>query len=171
MKKFFAYLVICFTVNQSTASASNESEKLLKAFDFICISSRLDFKNFKTVIKILKGKRAPDKFVRLVNPDYKIGYFINFEGKMIFSAFREKTPQKNSRACSITVKEVSFQEGKRLIERNFPVKKVETFQQGISKFATYRGHLVGYSNEVALSVQSGINMTSLSIFEIPKYIK
>ena len=168
MNKFFVCLVVCITFNQATTSASDANEKLLKAFDFICISSRLDFENFKTIINILKGKRAPDKFIRLVNPDYKIGYFLNFEGKMIFSSFREKAPSKNSKACSITVKGVTFQEGKRLIERNFPVKQVETFQQGISKFAVYRGYLVGYSKEVALSVQSGIKMTSLSIFEIPK---
>ena len=54
-----------------------------------------------------------------------------------------------------------------MIADNFPVEQVDEFRQGISRYLTFQGYLIGYGEDMAITVQGGERTTGVYLHELP----
>jgi len=170
MKWLFAFTAIILLTGNTYAFAQNDrNQKVLRAFDALCVSTRLDPKIFRSQVKLFQNREIEKNALRSMSPDNKAGYWVKFEGLLVSTMLGEKATAGGikSNACTLVVKDISFSAASQILENNFPVKIIVYFKQGVSELALYQGSLAGYRNSMALSIQVGEGIASLSIFELP----
>ena len=143
---------------------------LLRTFDALCVSTRLDEDTFHANVGVFGGaSEIPADVLRLLSPDNTAGYYLTDRkgDRMAAVIGLTQSDEMESRNCGITAS-VGFAEANALVADHFPVEFVEQFDQGASRFAVFQGTLVGYAGNMAISVQGGYELTTVSIYELPR---
>ena len=141
----------------------------LRAFDALCISTRLDKGIFDAQVRLFEHQELPREVLRNMSPDNEAGYAVSVDGERIFVTLgRKKSVDGISRSCTIMVDGLTFAEATKMLESKYSAQELDRFTQGLSQLATYRTTLAGYPTDMGLSVQSGEGLTVISIFETPR---
>lgn len=143
---------------------------LLRAFDALCIGTRFDEKAFHTSVSLFgDADRIPDDDLQVMSPSHTAGYYLSDgQGNPIAAVIGvSRADDMESRNCGITAS-IGFDDAKVLVSQRFPVTLVDQFHQGANEFALFRGNLVGYTGNIAISVQGGYELATVSIFELPE---
>lgn len=144
---------------------------LVRTFDAVCVSTRLDEDVFHAQIGMLvDAKEVPADFLYALSPNNVAGYyFTDQEGSRVFAVMGlTSIGGVESRSCSLMSRDITFGSATALVADHFPVKIVDQFTQGAGQFAVFQGILAGYSGEMGISVQGGEGVTTVSIFELPE---
>ncbi len=169
MKRLFAFTAIILLAGNTYAFAQNErNQKVLRAFDALCVSTLLDPKIFGSQVKLFKNRKIEKNVLYNMSPDNEIGYWVKFEGMLVTTMLGKRTTAGGvkSNACTLVVKDLPFLAASQMLEINFPVQRIDRFKQGVSEIAIYQGSFAGYRHSMALSVQVGEGIASISIFEL-----
>ena len=155
------------------SGCGNESENttaLLRAFDAHCIATRFDEQAFHTSIGLFDDDavQIPGEDLYMLSPSNTTGYYLSDgQGDQLVAVMGlARSDDIESRSCGI-ISSVSFDDAKVLIANRFPLELVDQFDQGVSEFAVYAGSLVGYEGNIAVSVQGGYDLTTVSVYELP----
>ncbi len=141
----------------------------LRAFDALCISTRLDRSIFDAQVRLFEHQELPRDALRNMSPDNEAGYAVSVDGEPIFVMLgRKESVDGISRSCTITVNGLTFAEATTMLESKYSVQELDRFTQGVSQLAMYRTTLAGYPADMVVSVQSGEGLTAISIFETPR---
>ena len=139
----------------------------LKAFHALCISTHLNPDVLEKQVTLFTHEKLSNIDVKTLNPDNELGYSVIIDDMITIVVMGSKdidTGQK-SRSCSVTFRELSFNDAKKIVENNFRVKQVDEMKQGLELIAFYRVELAGFSNDIAISIQNMNNLSSLILFE------
>lgn len=147
----------------------DQTAALLRAFDALCVGTRFDEKAFHTSVSLLgDADRIPDDDLQMMSPSHTAGYYLSDgQGNPIAAVIGlSRADDMESRNCGIT-SPIGFDDAKVLVSQRFPVTLVDQFHQGANEFALFQGNLVGYAGKMAISVQGGYELVTVSIFELP----
>lgn len=146
------------------------TEVLLRAFDALCVATRFDEGAFHASAGFFGDAVAiPEDFLHMISPNHTAGYYLSdSQGDQVAAVMGlTRSDDIESRNCGIT-SPVGFDDAKALVSNRFPVELVDQFDQGTSEFAVFQGNLVGYAGNMAISVQGGSGLTTVSIYELPE---
>ncbi len=148
-----------------------------EVFSNVCVDSRLDGKLFDVLARMfaeqrdLDLKELPIDLVKATSPDYKKGWGLSSGQSVIWAMYGEKPDgTATSRRCTVGERELTFDQGKKLISENYRVKLIEEFRQGTSRFALYWADLYGFGNmRLGIMVQADDMAPGvmLALYEIP----
>ncbi len=139
----------------------------------ICVATRLDEDVFHASVGMFDSaaEKLPRDVLHMLSPTNTAGYYVTLPdgGRAVAVMALTKAEGMESRSCSLGLSSqiAGFEEAVTIIAEYFPMKILDQFKQGISLFTTFRGHLTGYPDIMAISVQSGEDVTFVAIFELP----
>ena len=165
-----AILAAPIIVACQVAENSEHAAILLRTFDAVCIATRLDESIFHTQMSLFRNTMevsADD--LRMMSPTNIAGYYLTDVEGQTFIAVMGSTQADDilSRNCGVLTRSVGFEEAVALVADNFPVEKLDEFNQGISRYVTFQGYLAGYPGNMAISVQGGEGGTGVYLYELP----
>ncbi len=152
------------------AENSDHVAILLRTFDAVCISTRLDESIFHAQMSLFGDTmEVPADELRMMSPTNIAGYYLTDVEGQTFVAVMGLTQADDisSRNCGVLTRSVGFEEAVALVAENFPVEKLDEFSQGISRYVTFQGYLAGYPDNMAISVQGGERVTGVYLYELP----
>ena len=141
----------------------------MRAFDALCVGTRFDEGAFHASVSLFgDAHQMPDNDLDMMSPSNTAGYYLSDgQGEQIAVVIGlTRSDDNESRNCGIT-SSVGFDDAKAIVSQRFPVTLVDQFHQGVNEFALFQGSLVGYAGTTAVGVQSGYELTTVSIFELP----
>ena len=143
---------------------------LLRAFDALCVATLFDEDTFHVSVSLFDDDAdpIPTDVLQLISPIYTAGYYLSDDqgDRLDVVMGLTRLDDIESRNCGI-ISFVGFDDAKALVANSFPIELVDQFDQGVSEFAVFQGSLVGYAGNMAISVQSGYEITTVSIYELP----
>ena len=156
--------------NLAHDNSGNSKIGFVEIFDIFCISSRLKLSHFKTVgenarenQRFTSLEEIDQKTLSLSNPDASLGYSLIIDRMPYFILFGERAETFGGPFCSI-ITEIDHLEAVKLIKDNFTTFKFLDRQKlGPNEISIFAG-LVPNISEVALSVQTAYEMSSISLY-------
>jgi hypothetical protein len=164
----------------STAfSQMNAVDRLLSAFENICVSSQFSEQATEAAVSALG--RAWNVTVRpvpnerlVITPGVRRAWGLLGHGNdsLIIQIGERAIDGKRSQSCAIVAVNADFVGLRAALEKQFQVRKVTDAKQGLSDFTIYNATLIGYPNIVGIGVQNARDLRhpetflTLSVFEV-----
>ena len=161
---------VCAMLMVGCDTGSGPDAALMRSFDALCVATRLDDDIFHHQVGLFEDATEMEAdFLRNLSPNNVAGYALtDSEGAPLIAVMSlTKTGDAESRGCSVTSQSVGFEAAAAMVSAHYPIEMSEQFNQGTSRFAVFEGSLVGYPEDMAIAVQGGEGVTTVSIFTLP----
>lgn len=147
------------------------------AFNAICLGSQLRSAMIKPLAELYANQektnisQLPLEKMRMINPDYKIGFGIgNNRGALIVGYGEKAIPGFTSLSCTVTSPTFTYEEAKNFVRTNFKVSAPNETRQADSQIAMYFADLIGFGGMktgIAIQSNASIGFTSIMLMSMP----
>ena len=166
----FGFILI-FGLNTKPVATTDSPPEWLRIFDVICVATRLNESVFHKQVKRFDGdaESLQKEDLHAISPHNIAGYLVtdSLGGTSAVLMGLVSADGIESRNCGVVFQATRIDEAVEIITKYFPMKTLNQFKQGTNQFVIFHGYLAGYSDMMAISVQSSEDMSVVSIFKLP----
>ena len=164
-------IILSYAQQVFAASLMRETDKEhMRVFESVCVGSLLNeqafhkFSNLKSLFD--KTQAVPKETLQFGQPGSSSGYYLLRNGKTYFVTFGNRTKKTGGPFCSMAITEdFKFEDALNSISYSYPLLKlVLNTRQGSQNVAGFKGQLIGYKNDMVITIQSDSDISSISIF-------
>lgn len=172
----YSIALLLLTISGGALKAAPDIIHIIRAFDAICVSTKLDRKDIETTAALFskhtqsKLIQMPEKLLNLTSSDAKSGWGISNGTTPFIVIYGEKTTNDiKSSSCGVSFENIAPDSVIYNIESRYSVKKLIDKTQGVTRIIMYKADLIQYiGKKILISIQASDveNMSIISIFDV-----